>query len=238
MKNANYNSNWFEDWNENTAYFLGFWLADGCVSINRYKRRGRVYAYKRIFINNTDVQAIRVLSDIIGVIPSIKKKRKKEKTMMVLSWNSDQLFDWLFSFVGSTDKTNNMKWFQQTSHMNHFVRGFFDGDGSIYIKSYKSRHGKSIVNLASSFTASAPCCLYLQDLRNYLTTILGLSARKVTVNSKKTSSKLIYGQYDTMKLCEWMYAGASVFMDRKKEIWDSFDKVKLLKSTKFFSNKL
>jgi hypothetical protein len=41
-----------------------------------------------------------------------------------------------------------------------------------------------------------------------------------------------------MLLCEWMYKDASIFMKRKKIIWDNFDKNKLINSRKYFSNKV
>ena len=57
-------------------------------------------------------------------------------------------------------------------------------------------------------------------------------------NSIGSASKLTYGQYDTMLLCEWMYKDATIFMERKKKIWDDFDKDKLKNSVKYFSNKV
>jgi hypothetical protein len=41
-----------------------------------------------------------------------------------------------------------------------------------------------------------------------------------------------------MLLCEWMYKDATIFMERKKKIWDDFDKEKLRNSIKYFSNKV
>ncbi len=238
MKNANYEVDWFKTWNETTAYFLGLWLADGCISINKYKRKGRVFAYKRVFITNTDQQIMLDVGNRIRISPNLKESKKSnELPVMNLCLNSDELFDWLYSFVGSIDKTHHMKWFEFGTHMNHFVRGFFDGDGSIFIKNYSNRHGRLAVNLSSSFTASSSCYLYLTDLRNYLTNLLGLSQRKVVIGASKSTSKLLYGQYDTMLLCDWMYNNASLFMHRKKLIYDSFDKDKLMASTKYFSNK-
>jgi hypothetical protein len=242
MRNANYNADWFKNWDEITAYFLGLWLADGSISVNRYFRRGKQYAYKRVFITNTDRQLISDLAARLHVTYSTKKPKKSVlcpnlgKPCHEISINSDSLFDWLYSLVGSADKTHFIKWCQFDTNMNHLVRGFLDGDGSIFVKNYRTRHGNVATNLGSSFTASVTSWIYLVDLGQYLHQQLEVSKRKIVV--AKVNSKLMYGQYDTMKLCEWMYHGATIFMKRKKAIWDGFDKNKLLRSSKFFSNKL
>jgi len=41
-----------------------------------------------------------------------------------------------------------------------------------------------------------------------------------------------------MLLCEWIYKDATIFMERKKAIWDSCDKERLARSKKWFSNKV
>jgi hypothetical protein len=39
-----------------------------------------------------------------------------------------------------------------------------------------------------------------------------------------------FQQYDSMLLCEWMYENSTLYMKRKKDIWDQADKVKLRNS--------
>jgi len=53
-----------------------------------------------------------------------------------------------------------------------------------------------------------------------------------------TGRRLIFNQYDSMLLCEWIYKDATIFMERKKAIWDSCDKERLARSKKWFSNKV
>jgi hypothetical protein len=183
----------------------------------------------------------------IGVTYSTTKiKKKHHKNIHLVQINSDKIFDFCYSLVGSIDKTHIISWPQiPDQFVHHFVRGFFDGDGSIFVKNYKSRHGGAMENLNSSFTASKESWMFLNDLKQYLISKLGVGNKKIVIWKSKNrndfgsgNSKLVFNQYDTMLLCEWIYKDATIFMKRKKKIWDSFDKEKLKRSQKFFSNKV
>jgi len=118
---------------------------------------------------------------------------------------------------------------------HHFVRGYFDGDGSIHIKHYKTRHGKTIDALATSFTAGLETGLFLEELRDAIRKIIPVGYKKIAEGAGR---KLIFNQYDSMLLCEWMYQDATIFMKRKKAVWDSCNKERLARSKKYFSNKV
>lgn len=245
MKTPNFSHDFFDTWTEHSAYVLGFWYADGSIGVNSYAHNGHNYAYKQFSVCNTDKQIIDDLTPIIGITPKVVKPRKKnEKTSYQMQVNSDKLFDFCYSLVGTIDKTHSTSFptIVPNHLLHHFIRGFFDGDGSILIKRYKTRHGKVVRNLTSSFTASKESWIMLEDLKNLLKLKLNTGNRKIVIwRDKKTgfhNSKLCYAQYDTMLLCEWMYQDATIFMKRKKAVWDAFDKKKLKDSVKYFSNKV
>jgi hypothetical protein len=252
MKDSNFSHDFFDKWTEQSAYILGFWYADGCIAINKYNKNNKCYAHKRFNIINTDQQIMNDISFNIGVTTSTIKARKENwKRTYHIQVNSNKFFDFCYSFVGSVDKTHSLLspfYKIPDEFLHHFVRGFFDGDGSMYIKSYKSRHGGQITNLGSSFSASKESWVILNDLKQILINKLGIGNKKITKcksngfkNDKPkhiSNSKLIFNQYDTMLLCEWMYKDATIFMKRKKDIWDGFDKEKLKNSIKYFSNKV
>ncbi len=246
MRKPNYDNNWFKKLNEQTAYFLGYWLADGALHLEKHERKdGSIRLYKTIEISGMDEQ---ILIDLSNISNHTYRKRKRGDYFIKIS--SNELFDWLYSFIGSIDKTNhsnNFNWNQFGNMTAHVIRGFFDGDGSIFIKDYKSRHGNMCHNLSSSFTASNGSYIFLEELRDYLVKEIGVGNKKVvrSIGKKKSKkglqtggSKLSFTQYDTGLLCEWMYKDATIFMDRKKLIWDNFDKTKLENSKKYFSNKV
>lgn len=233
-KNRTYHSI-FNEWNERSSYLLGFWLADGHII---YVRKGKgITTYKKRFcITNTDKQIMLKLQEILGCQLSVTNPTNNHKACYHIRLNSNELFDFCYSLVGTTQKTHaEIKIPVMPKEVFcHFIRGFFDGDGSICWITYKSRHGKSIDNLRTSFTAGLDTGKFLNDLLAAINDHVGIKAKNVVIG--KHSIKIILGQYDSAKLCEWMYKNATIYMERKKRIWDDADKKKLFDSKKFWSH--
>lgn len=235
VKKVEPNHDLFISWNESSAYILGFWMADGCIMV-RSNGNGRYYKVFRL--DNTDLQIMKSISEIMRHnLMTIKPRKKHWKKSYAIYIYSSILFDFCYNITNSTAKSdkyikipNIPKQFQ-----HHFIRGLFDGDGSIGIKSYKTRHGGLINALQSSFTAGKDTGKFLEDVRDMIRDHVPVGFKKIC---GKASKKLAFNQYDTMLLCDWMYKDATMYMKRKKDIFDSFDKNRLLRSQKFFSNKV
>lgn len=209
------------------------WFADGGIEFLRKNDK----IYKRFILYNTDIQIMEMFKKVFddATLRNHISNNSKKKCVRIVVY-SECLFDFCYSLIGSTDKSHSLfKLPNLPSKMfHHFVRGFFDGDGSIYWRSSKSRHGKITKALQTSFTGG---CLtnHIEELRDYLHKNVGLGNKKISGKQRK---KLIYNQYDSMLLCEWMYKNATVFMQRKKQIWDAVDREKIKMGIKFFSNKV
>lgn len=95
--------------------------------------------------------------------------------------------------------------------LRHFVRGYFDGDGSIYHTTQGDSFGISFVGTES-----------------FLTGILDFFQRNgvnTTALVHKYKDKDIYdykvgGRDNVKKIRELFYNGATIFMDRKKKVFD------------------
>lgn len=236
----------FDVWDETSAYLFGFWLADGSLLHRKIKNN----YYKIWKLTNTDTQIIKKISAILKhkYTTATDKKRPTTQPVHQIRIYSDKLFDFCHTMVSCGNKTNASYPLPciPDDMFHHFVRGFFDGDGSVFIKSYKTRHKKIIYALTTSFAGSKDSTI-LELLRDYLSLKIGTGNKKVTIykhnklakNGKATHTKtLSYNQYDSYLLCEWMYSGTTIHMKRKKEIYDGFDKQKLIDSKKYFSNKV
>jgi len=227
------NHNIFDKWTEQSAYLLGFWYADG--HIEAYAKRGK--RYKRFGIDNTNKQIMVDIGQLLDRSPLFRaKKNPKWKDQYRIVFHSEKLFDYCYKIIGTTQKSKQgnipivpKKFFR------HFVRGFFDGDGSIHITTYKNRHNKDTSELRTSFSAGNDTKDMLEKLRDMIREHIPIGKRKAV---GKISRKIAFGQYDSALLCEWMYRDATIFIERKKAIWDMADKTKLLGSKKFFSNKV
>jgi len=224
----------FDQWTEISAYIFGFWLADGNIVLNKSHNK----LYKCFCLFNTDLQIMEVFADILKTkIDTYTKLSSNHKICYKIRIYSDNMFDFCYNFTQSTNKSDKEIPFPEIPKevFQHFVRGFFDGDGSIHVKHYKTRHGKIIEALQTSFTAGKDTGDFLQHLKEQLRLFISVGDKKIT---GKTNRHLAFNQYDSMLLCEWMYRDATIFMKRKKDIWDSIDKERLKKSTVYFSNKV
>lgn len=225
----------FDIENEISSYILGFWLADGNIFLSHTKSRPR--KQKAFALYNTDRDLMYEIGSIFGKVPRVRKRNDKNKDCYNIKIKSDKLFDFCYNITNSTSKSD--KYIKipvlKKENQSHFIRGLFDGDGSINIKSYKTRHGKVVNALQSSFAAGKDTGKFLEDVRDMIRNHVPVGLKKIC---GKENRALIFNQYDTMLLCDWMYKDATIYMKRKREIFDSFDRERLLRSQKFFSNKV
>lgn len=121
---------------EEKAYFLGFFIADGCVKEIQYKTK---VSY-RISFDNTidDKESIEKLHELIcpGASLNLKHVGKNNKPQYTLQWTSDHMAATLKSYNIGPRKTHdkNFKLPDETIRPDlwrHFVRGFMDGDGHL-----------------------------------------------------------------------------------------------------------
>lgn len=221
---------------EISSYLLGFWMADGNIHLSWSTKRARRQKEWRIY--NTDLQVMSMISSWFGKGLKARAETEQRKVYYSLSVKSDRLFDACYDVTRSTSKSDkpiNLPYVRPALR-NHFVRGFFDGDGSISVKHYANRHGKEADALQTSFTAGLATGDFLEQLRDMIRSHIPVGLKKINIG--KSSQKLTFNQYDSMLLCEWMYDGATVFMERKKALWEMCDRVRLAGSKKFFSNKV
>jgi len=225
------NERFFDKWNEASAYVFGFWWADGNLYIKHRKSRSRKYA--KIEFSSKDLEHLEMIANIMkwkGVIKNNNgcwniqfSNNYIANRIMVLGGIQQKSFK--FSYPKIPDR-----WFR------HFVRGFFDGDGSIYYKNYENRHGKITTELNTTFNAGSKTGNFLNKFKFHLRKFIPVGNKKIVGQNTR---KLTFGQYDSYLLCTWMYKSSPrFFLKRKKDIWDEADKEKLKKSVKFFSNKV
>ena len=114
---------------EEKAYWLGFLYADGCVHTNK----------NEISINITDKEHIekfkRAIKALNHKITSTEDKRfKKAKTLYQFSIKDKQLHEDLIKWGCIPQKSLLLKKIPNIprDYVSHFLRGYFDGDGSLH----------------------------------------------------------------------------------------------------------
>jgi len=200
------NENAFDDYSEESCYWAGFLAADGCVDIKH-----RV----RIMLNYDDIN-------------HLEKLRTFLESTHTISTNTDKYYRCSFEFTSPhicdvldinygivPNKTNKLKFIRiPNKYMPHFLRGYFDGDGSIC----ESFSNKNSVTASIYATFCSGSKHFSEGLFNYLQDKLSLGGHLQEFEGS-TKWQLKFNTNDAKTLLQYMYDGSSVYLDRKYALY-------------------
>ena len=211
------NKNFFKKWTRDMAYVLGFFAADGYIT--NPKQGGGFWC-----LDIKDKEHIEKIKAVVGAEHKISTRKRINGTSYRLQIGSIEMCNDLHNLGFYENKTKNMtiphipkKYFAD------FVRGYFDGDGNIWmgeIHKDRKKVNKYIV-LKLYFTS---CSLaFLQELHTQLISF-GLVGGCIYNSKKKLFSRLQYSTTNALKLYDFMYNNdiKDLFLNRKKEIFEKF----------------
>ena len=142
-----FNENLLDDINkQEAAYILGIFCADGYIS-----NRDKVKKYKCcISLQKKDKEILNKIVKAFNIIPDPLKYRPKLKKWS-LSLSSKHLWNQFNQLGCTTRKTFTLK-FPNLSEKatRHFFRGYFDGDGCIYIRKRNSSYSYRVDLISSN----------------------------------------------------------------------------------------
>ena len=176
------------------AYVLGFWFADG------YMRVEKSY---RILITSNDRQ---ILYDIRSTMKSNHPIRKAKRDQSLnISFHSKHLYEKLQELGGLRRKSKKMKFpCVPKTYLRDFVRGYFDGDGSVFFVKYiRTKDKRPTRELRTNFTSGSR--IFLENLMKTLRHEIDLPLKKLGVFNNGASLKLGYGMKDSDTLLRYMY---------------------------------
>lgn len=193
---------------EEKAYWLGYMFADGSndentgrISLSQgAKDKGAVYAFKKALEAEHPVYKATVVGGYTG----------KESLVYTLSINSRKLSDALRDLGCVKNKTYSLSFPNiEPSFRRHFIRGVFDGDGSIWTTK-KGRPGFSI-------TGYIP---FLEKVQDCLIREANVSKTQIAVRRKENPDfgDIRYGGLDSIKKLDgYLYKDARYFLRRKRD---------------------
>lgn len=192
-----FNHNFFEDVNcEEKAYWLGFIMADGCVSLTQSPKVA-------IGLNKKDEL-------------HLKKWHKALKSCLKIHYCGDRVASSHSSAKMCQDlirlgciprKSLQLKFPSLREDLiRHFVRGYFDGDGCI---SWHNKHQKTFQIRFTIIGTKA----FLDQLQIILKT-----SNRYTKRGKAYVLS-ICGNQKAGLIFQWMYDDSTIFLDRKREIY-------------------
>ncbi len=211
------NHNYFESIDdEHKAYWLGFLTADGNVR----NKKGDSW-YVKLEIKNTDKKLLELFKEDIASDATIKdyKYNKKHNVMIYIyssKWAQDlSKYDIVPNKTFIINKLPNIK----TDLIKHFIRGYFDGDGSIML--YKPK-GQNLKRLNISICGTKE---FLNNLNIFLNKQIGTTNNKL-INMNKYGSNVFNLRYtsndDVIKFCEYIYLDCTICLERKRDKYIQF----------------
>lgn len=191
---------------EEKAYYLGWIMADGNISItnNQYCLKVGVSIVDEDIILKF-MKAIGSTNKIRYVTP--KKGKGAGKTYVLVSLSSKHMCESLMK-LGVIPAKSGYESFPNIPKdlEHHFVRGFFDGDGITCITRGRKRAG---------FISSERLLKAIQEKTNL--------PKKIHHNSDCINQNVCYyllNKQESIKLYDYMYKDATIWMNRKKARMD------------------
>ena len=202
MKNKNYkiNEEFFNEWSNDMAYILGFTTTDGCITDDNRLSYG---------LNSKDRHVLDFISSKICPGRDIKISEEKRKNTICscarLRIGSKYLCCQLKKLGIVPRKTGKEALPEIPDKYKHdYLRGLFDGDGSIHITN------KS--NNQLTFQICSASKSFLEDIKFKI----GGNTGYIKYKGKNCWTWIVYKQCDILNLYKYMYKTKSFYLLRKK----------------------
>lgn len=217
---------------EAKAYVLGFFFADGCnhdlSNLDDGYNHQNVISFTQLEQDKDILDQIRSEMECNRPYKEIVQKSNGNKKL-ILAIVSDKLSSALSKLGGTPRKSLTLEFpkFIPKHLMSHFIRGYFDGDGSVWNGKRKKmivkdeRHpGKTrekiVHNVKFNFTGNPR---FIEELQNYLVQELGFRKTKLNFSGKAKSGTHCTMEYSgrkqMKKLFDFMYGNATIYGSRK-----------------------
>jgi intein/homing endonuclease len=198
-----------------TAYIVGFFAADGALTINK---NGSHY----IEFTSTDLFHLRKIRSSLSVNNKIGVRVGQGlwKNRYRLQIGSKSLYADLES-LGFTRKKSGIMRFPDVPDelLSHFIRGYFDGDGNVLFRFYRRKNRNQFTALLRVVFTSCSR-LFLHELSERVARACGLAGG--SLRRENNYYRLVYSVKDSLKVLEFLYNGAhpdALFLKRKRRIF-------------------
>lgn len=205
-----FNERYFENIDsEEKAYWLGFIAADGCVYKNKQSYR------LQINLKGSDIDHLKKFQKAICSDYKITEKKvgKAQSNTCQLKINSTKMCNDLIknniierkSIIFEPPILNK-------NLMNHFIRGYFDGDG--WITSYKRKDSNGYRNEVGIIGGKKTLNYFIDFLPKGFSKYEKYKDDKI-IQISGSSIKTISETYN------YLYENATIFLDRKKNVFEN-----------------
>lgn len=196
----------------NKAYVLGLMCADGC----NYPPKGTAF----ISLQESDRELLEKIREELGSTQPLQiiDQSKRKDNLNDYSYNNMCTFNMFSAHIcnsltnlGVVKNKSLVLDFPDISKnlYSHFIRGYFDGDGSVY-QQIKNEHNKRII---LTFTSTEQFC---EKLKEIIEKELGIYCGIYDASCHNGITKVAsLSGTSAIKLLHWMYQDADLYLQRK-----------------------
>jgi hypothetical protein len=220
VKYISFDESYFSKDTESSFYWAGFLAADGClqhVNMKSGKRKNGTQSYSDSYIvriSQNDKEHLELFKKHIGAdqrkLTERKYLNRKENTVKInynLSLRSEIMYQDLHRFGIVEKKSYNLTmpdWLCNHNLVHHYIRGYFDGDGSIFFSGTKPT-----IDIVGTFD-------FLKSVRSVLLRDIEFESN-VRIVRNHTARLVWGGSKITSKIASWMYRDCTICLPRKYE---------------------
>jgi len=211
------NKDFFKKWTNEMAYVLGFFAADG--NIIRNKRGAH---FLTLEICDLDIlEKIRfAMNSEHKISVKINKNPSKHRDAYKLQIGSKDIYYDLVALGFSYNKTKNLSVpLVPKKVFSDFVRGYFDGDGNVWVGRVHKDRKTPLLAIQTVLTSCSRG--FLGDLMERLEEY-GIKGK---LRQVKNYYRLVFSIQSSIRLCSFLYPVNDkqiLCLERKKSIFDSY----------------
>lgn len=222
MSKYSYNENYFEKIdNEVKAYWLGFLYADGCITRFYRNEKLKSMSLELTLKSNDEGHLQKFLNAIEANIPIKHKTIKNKYSASKVVVNCTKMCRDLILLGCTPQKSLNLTFPCESilpkNLYNHFICGYFDGDGGIH-------YGESIIyskqrdNNYIQYSYSCYFCGTSDFLKSisYILNTNNINTSKLYQDKRSNSNNIyIYGKDNITNFKNYIYKNSTVNLSRK-----------------------
>ena len=219
---AKINHDYFENIDsEHKAYWLGFIYADGSITKKVYEKGSYTYRLRMELMFEDkyilEQMALDLESDLkpkeyYNDTSSFEGYNKPKHTAYIM-FSSKKMGEDLVKLGVVPNKTLILKSLPSIPDnlMKHFIRGYFDGDGSVYLTKDNT--------IKTAFYGTHD---FINSIQDFLIKELDLTKKKITDQKEANVSFVGMAKQESEKLYHYMYDEATIFLNRKYEKYNKY----------------
>lgn len=213
-----YDKNFFKTWSSDMAYILGFLYADGNIVETK---RGNHY----IAIYTADKQLLVSMKRCMKSAHKISTRLSSTGCVHRIQIGSKEWFSDLGVLGLFPNKTKRMELpVVPEKYFGDFVRGYFDGDGNVWVGMVHKNRTTALTAIQVSFTSGSYG--YLKSLHDSLKE-RGVLGGSLYSSKRGNYARLSLSIKDALKIYEIMYnTSYKLYLRRKKLVFDKFVKMR------------